>query len=144
MGLSLVIPHDRCDVLRNQLLGVLYYYHDEAGVVGVILVLLIVLTVLHDYCLAQLVYAGRPQKGASLLECPRVVVLWGTGHDQRPQTSFYLEQLSEVGSDIHAVNTLLQLLHRCELPLFGFLIDDSCVLSILIVCHAPLSSYLFD
>ena len=132
-----MIPHYSSNILRNQLLGVLHDDHDEAGVEGVVLVLLIILTVLHDDGLAQLVYAGRPQKGASLLECPRVVVLWGTGHDQRPQASFYLEQLSEVGSDIHAVDTLLQLLHRCELPLFRFLINESCVLNILVVCHAP-------
>ena len=135
MGLSLVIPHDSCDILRNQLLGVLYDDHNKAGVVGVVLVLLIVLTVLHDDGLAQLVNAGCPQKCASLLECPRVVVLWGTGHDQRPKASFYLEQLSKLDSYIHAVNTLLQLLHRGELPFFRSLIDDSCLLNILVVCH---------
>ena len=143
MGLPLVIPHNSCDVLRNQLLGILYDDHDEAGVVGVILVLLIVLTVLHDDGLAQLVNACCPQECASLLECPRVVVLWGTGHDQRPQASFYLKQLSKLDSDVNAVNTFLQLLHRCELPLFGSLVDDSCILNIFVVCHVLFSSFPF-
>ena len=75
--------------------------------------LLIILTILHDDGLAQLVNAGCPQECASLLECPSVVVLWSTGHDQRPQASFDLEQLSKDDSYVNAVNTFLQLLHRC-------------------------------